>query len=215
MPRYLLIVAALAVVLMLATGTNPAAVVQLGAYIAVDFSTRGARLTDATDDGAGNIVEPPAVLADQAAARLGRSVSLDAATMARMLRSEAGARGQDGKILRAHVAINDAAALGKSIHQTIIAGSPDGSYGKQAPRRYSTARDGYENDLQIAEAVIADRAAGGPDLGLGATKFVNSNGIADMDKLVTKWGKEGLAPVFNLSSELDLVLFAKGGAADA
>jgi hypothetical protein len=203
------LVIGVAVVYCYLNNINPGIVAAHFAYDAYDFTVRGNRLSVTVIDDSGTIPDDPQAVADQMSAATGEFVSLDLCAVARMLRSEAGGLPAGGKILRAHVAFNDAQALSKTLFETITAGG-GGKFGKQAPRRYATSKDAYDVDYQIAKVVISDRQEGGPDLASGATKFVNTDGIADYPGLLAKWGKEGLAPIVpeGDNPEFDLVLFA-------
>lgn len=203
------LVTGVAIVYCILNNINPGIVAAHLAYSAVDFASRGNQLTTSTVDDSGTVLQDPQSLADAATDAVGTFVSLDIYAVARMLRSEAGGLPAGGKILRAHVAFNDASALGTGLFETIVRGG-GGRFGKEAPRRYATTKDPFDVDYQIALAVISDRQAGGPDLASQAVKFVNTDGIRDMNALLAKWGKEGLAPIIpeGENPEFDLVLFA-------
>jgi hypothetical protein len=177
------------------------------AHAARDFVTRGKRLTRSTltDDVIEESVDD---LVLQASATLGRLVERSAYALARMLRSEYGPGPVAAKVAMAWVAVNDAADLGRDLVWTINAGDRHGvAFGSQAGgQRYSTAQDPYENDLQIAEAVLAGEIA---DPTGGAVKFVHKNALGQLPSGVARW--TGLEPVELPDTGL-LVVFVKKGA---
>jgi hypothetical protein len=166
--------------------------VKAGVSFVVDLTQRGNRLTETYLNVDGSIAEEPTDLAKLAATVVGRDVDVDAYSAARMVRSEEGSQPPEVRQLLVHVLINDAAALGWSLTQTVTySTNPDRNtlYGFQTSRRYSTAVDPYEQDLYLAEQVIAARAAGGADPTGGATKFF-SRGLA-MNPLPQAWLDQG------------------------
>jgi len=167
----------------------------------VDVTTRGKLLTHAPAGANGVVPARPRDLVASASAAIGRGVSQDAYDLARMIRSEGAAEGR----VRAHVALNDATAHGWSLHFALTYSTnpkANGYYGEQhtpalrAPdgvsssRRYSTAHDPYEGDLELAEQVLAEHAAG-VDPSQGATKFYDvdsgQEGAASYDQVVAAW----------------------------
>jgi len=172
---------------------NPGDLVTGAASAARDFLTRGPRLSTSTLS-AGTAAPSAEELRAQAEMAVGQPVDLDAYALARMIRSEAdqklAATAPVSRLLRAHVAWNDAQQHGWSLFETVTHGR--GTFGEQAGRRYSTARDPYQNDLEIAESVIESRAAGGPDPTSGATKFVNTRGGFSVPQ---SWLDEGFEAV--------------------
>jgi hypothetical protein len=157
----------------------------------------------------------------------GIDISPDAYALARMIRSEGAAQG----LLRAHVAMNDAATFQYASDLFgLLTFSNDttrrGMFGKQwSPavppsypvanaRRYSTASDPYEGDVNMALAAIAERA-NGIDRAQGAVKFIDKGsmgvqlGSKPFDAIDASWRSEGLQP-FTLADYGDnLVLYKK------
>jgi hypothetical protein len=145
---------------------------------------RGRRLTSTSLDGDGNISETPVALATAAGQTMGREVSPDAYTLARIADSEHPTGDIREKAAIMQVCINDAAAHGWSIEYCATVGK---GYGSQAGRRYSTARDPYEATLILAEAVLSN---GIPDETRGSTHFVHVTGFANFgayQALCDKW----------------------------
>lgn len=189
-----------------------------GAYVVpavIDLVGRGRKLTDTS----GNLVDlsiqvDPEDLREQAAGVMGRNVTLDALAASRMVRSEEGSEGRDVKALLVHVALNDAAAHGWSLFYTLTVSSNSsrsGLFGNQTSRRYSTVSDSFEEDLLVAEQVIASRGAGGPDPTRGATKFFNRGKLLKSDP-PADWYSEGLVS-FNVDPAPARLLFFAPGAA--
>lgn len=166
-----------------------------GVSYVVDLTQRGRRLTESYLNVDASIPEELYVLRDQAEATIGRSISQDAYSAARMVRSEEGSMSPEVRALLVHVLINDAHHLGWSLTDTVTYSTNadrKGLYGSQLFRRYSTAQDPYEQDLGIAEQVIAERAAGAADPTEGATKFF-SRGLL-MNPLPAAWLADGYRP---------------------
>lgn len=193
----------------------------------VDVVKRGKRLTFAGLGFDGVVPISPEALRGAASVQLGREVSQAASDMARMIRSEGSAAGR----IRAHVALNDAAELGWGLHGLLTYSTNSnakGFYGEQstpasrAPggiksvRRYSTAKDAYEGDVQVAEQVMAEHALG-VDPTLGAVKFVDKaslsvqEGARTYESIVASWGSEGLRPFNVYGYSDDLVVFRRVG----
>lgn len=150
------------------------------------FVGRGKRLTSTALDDDGNIPESPEALAGEASRVLGRDVDVDAYTLARIADSEHPTASLREKAAIMRVALNDAAAHGWSVGYTATVGK---GYGRQSGRRYSTARDPYEQTLVLAEAVMAGAVA---DETRGSTHFVHKTGfatIAAYTDLVERWEK--------------------------
>jgi hypothetical protein len=197
------------------------------ATIVTDVVSRGKRLTWAGKGADGLVPIGPEALCASAAAELGRALSQEAHDLARMIRSEGASAG----LIRAHVALNDARELGWSLHALLTySTSPltTGHYGEQATpasrapggiksvRRYSTAADPYEIDVEIAERAMLEHAQG-VDPTVGAVKFVDraslssQEGARTFDDIVASWGGEGLRP-FNVQGYSDdLVVFRRVG----
>lgn len=203
-------VAALAVVAAIGIGGNPLAPL-------ADIVDRGRRLTDCTVVG-GVVQESPGDLAAQASATLGRDVTLDANSLARMCRSEAGSQGQISKVLRCHVAFNQADALGWGITQLITyhktAARAD-AYGEQISGRFASGSDPYENDLAAAEYAMAERN-NGIDRTFGALNFVDVGalgvqlGSRSWEETRDRWAADGKVPGTIPGSPLGLVFFWRG-----
>lgn len=182
--RVLLLVVAALVLLLL-----------LGGAVVV-MATRGRRLTSSPAPSDGSRLQIyPSDLARVAEELLGRPVSVESYALARMIASEAGSGPVPEKQAIASVALNDARAHGWSLLYTLA--GPTGLFGPQRGWRYATSRDPYEQDLQVAEAVLAGEL--GDNTG-GATKFVHAGafgvqeGTGSYDDLVARWGREGLVP---------------------
>jgi hypothetical protein len=163
---------------------------------AIDLTQRGRRLSYGPELGAnGQVNADPESLRLEAAATLGRDVSMEAYALARMLRSEGGGGSVAELQARAWVALNDAAAHGWSILHTIA--GPDGLFGQQRGWRYASGKDPYERELGVAELVWSEQL---PDNTGGATKFVDIDsfgvqpGTGTYAELVAKWAKERLEP---------------------
>jgi hypothetical protein len=193
---------------------------ETGRSIVVDLTNRGRRLTSTTMDGNGNITVAPDELAAQAAELLGRQVSTEAYAMARMFRSEEGSSGAVVKRLLGWVAINDADELGWDLVQLFTystVASRKGHFGQQLSRRYSTVQDPYENDLAVAELVLAERDGDKGDPTAGAVKFVNKNafasqaGASNYETVRAQWAKEGLSPTLIAGAPDNLVFFRRTG----
>jgi hypothetical protein len=159
---------------------------------------RGRRLTHGTQDDAGNVLESPEELAAAAGAVMGREISADTYSIARVVRSEGALEGNP----RAHVVLNDAAALGWTPTRLVTYsqdGSKLGRYGQQRGRRYATSADPYEADVVAAELAAGEYFAGVDPTG-GATKFVDKGafgvqqGTGSYAALVESWAADGLSP---------------------
>lgn len=184
-----------------------------GRNVVRDFVTRGKRLTvSTTTDGA--VRERPELLVAEAARTLGRDVDPEAYALARMIRSEAGSRGVREKAAIGFVALNDARSHSWSVLETVTKHRRRTfTFGEQSGGgRYSTARDPYENDLALAEAILAAEVE---DETRGATKFVHERsmggvqaGSGSFADLVVRWGREGYEP-FRIPDTTDLVLFRR------
>lgn len=169
-----------------------------------DLVKRGQRLSQSPRlDSNGQVPLDPEELRAQAEATLGRPVSMDAYALARMIRAEGGSGPVPEKQARAWVALNDAHQHGWSLLYTIA--GPDGLFGRQRGWRYASGRDErngdtsdpYENDLYVAESVLACVL---PDNTGGAVKFVDidsfgvQEGTGSYEDTVAKWAKDGLQP---------------------
>lgn len=208
-------------------------------FAVTDIIVRGEKVTDATwfnDDKAyGFIIDEPDSLAAQASFSLGVTIDLDTYSLARMIRSEGARQG----LVRAHVAMNDLAGFKYASTLTGLltySTDPDrkGYYGVQYSgsmpadtvnnvqafpnankRRYSTASDPYDSDVQTAQTAIAERAAG-IDRVDGATKFIDKSsmgvqvGSSSFDAVDTAWKSDGLVAFTLPALGTDLVLYKKG-----
>lgn len=190
---------------------NPGDVASGVVAAVTDYLTQGARLSSSSQDSSGHVVQDPSDLLAQASSVLGIDADMDVYAGARMVRSEAdgkiAARSAQAKILRAHVAYNDAAkSFGSSIYATVTAGGS--GFSAQAGRRYATSMDPYVNDYAIVSDVISARDAGGADPTGGATKFVNTRGGFAIPQ---SWLDEGYQVIaVDDNPESDLVFLGKG-----
>lgn len=204
-----------------------------------DIIVRGEKVTDSTwfndDEAYGFVIDEPASLAAQASFAVGVPVDVDTYSLARMIRSEGARQG----LVRAHVAMNDLVGFA---YATTLTGlltystDPDrkGYYGKQYSgpmaadtannvqgfpnankRRYSTAADPYDSDVQTAQTALAERAAG-VDRVDGATKFIDKSsmgvqvGSKSFDTIDASWKASGLVSFTMPDLGTDLVLYKKG-----
>jgi hypothetical protein len=181
-----------------------------------DFVQRGRRLTSSSKRDDGVIVETPSELASLAGDDIGRDVAVEAYALARMIRSEAGNRDVAEKVAVAWVAVNDAFALGWALLRTLTyhtAAARNGRFGPQIGGRYATTSDPYENDLAIAEAVLAGEL---DDPTGGATKFVHRNafgtqpGTRTFEEVSAAWLAEGYVAAELPDVASDFVVFRKG-----
>jgi hypothetical protein len=181
----------------------------------VDLTKRGRRLTVTELDEDLKVPSYPEQLAAKAMGVLGRPVTPTAYGIARMVRSEEGSGSPTTKRYLVWVLLNDSRALGWAPLKTLTYSTSTvrkGFFGKQITRRYSTARDPYENDLLIAEAVLAEYEAGRPDPTGGAVKFVNKlafgvqAGTGSYAAVLAKWRADGLEPL-NLPGAPDELVF--------
>jgi len=154
---------------------------------------RGRRLSMSSLDDSGTVVEDVDDLVANASAILGRPVSKDAYTLARVSASEHANAGQREKAAIQRVMMNDAQAHGWSIWYVVTVGK---GLGHQSGRRCASASDPYEDDLLIAEANLDGSIA---DETSGATRFVHKTGFASITKyqaLCDRWYAESkIVPV--------------------
>lgn len=197
-------------------GGNPVAPAVVAAGYVVNVFARGSVLSSSTI--VNGVVQPdPETLRQQASSVLGFDADADTVALARMGRSE----GVDGMEYRMHVALNDLATLpyGSILelmtHSKIAAA--DGYFSQQREgKRYSTSRDPYQGDYQLAAQVRQDHANGIDPSG-GAVKFVDKSAFATQpgatetyDDIVAEWGAQGLTPVENLPGcSSDFVIFVR------
>lgn len=184
----------------------------------VDLVDRGRRLTKSTTNAAGVVLEAPEELVAAAGRLLGRTVTLDAYAMARVVRSEVGTRASVEKVAVAWVLRNDAADLNWSIARAVTfhrTASRDGRFGRQTSGRYASGLDPYESDLNIAESVLS---AHFPDPTRGALKFVHKAafgvqaGTRTYEEVLAEWRREGLEPRSVHGAADDFVVFTRGSA---
>jgi hypothetical protein len=169
-----------------------------------DLTKRGQRLTVSPRLNAqGQVPTAPEDLLAEAQVTLGRPIRMDAYALARMVRAEGGSGPVPEKQARAWVALNDAAKHGWSILKAVA--GPDLLFGQQRGWRYASGRDykdgstsdPYENDLYVAEAVLAGQLT---DNTGGALKFVDIDsfgvqpGTGTYEETVASWARDGLQP---------------------
>jgi len=148
-----------------------------GLSTVVNTIERGARLTHATYGPDGVVRVAPGLLAKQA------GTDLDSYALARMIASEHGRDSTEVKIAIAHVALNYAVRVGRSISSLLLrANHPQhtGYFGTQrdidedsphyneSDRYASTALDPYAGELEIATGVLVGTF---PDPTGGAIQF--------------------------------------------
>jgi len=154
---------------------------------------RGRRLTMMSLDSEGNVGESLEDLTAAAAELLGQSVTQDELLLAVLSSSEDGAGTPSEKAVIQRVAINRMSG-GQSLVQVVTSGHGLGKQG--ALRAFSTARDAYEEDLQIARQNLGNELE---DLSLGATRFVHATGFTKATgyaDVCRKWFAEsGVVPV--------------------
>lgn len=207
LPRHLLLWVAVAAVLgwWFFMGDNPVQLVR-------QFVGRGKRLTRTSLDSNGDLVESVDEVVAQVRAAMGREVSEDAVILARVSASEHPGASEREKSAIQWACRNDASKHGWSRRYTVTVerGANRGKMGQQSGRRFSTARDIYEDDLYIAESIDAGQI---PDFTCGATKFIHYTGFKRFQDFlaarpkVQAWIDEGgLAPVF-LGDVSNLVVF--------
>lgn len=185
-----------------------------------DDAFRGARLTTATVDASGIVLESADELAAQASDVLEREVTREAQALARVCRSEEGSAGQRAKTYLCHVMLNQAG--GRDIVATIQAhntGSRNGHFGAQISGAVASGADPYESDLNAAEVALAERAQGDDPTG-GATNFVDKRafgvqaGTGSFDDLRARWEAGGKAAGRLPDAPDHLVFFWSGGVPD-
>ena len=169
-----------------------------GISMAKDVVTKGRRLTTCTTTDEGVVVEEPDDLLVQASETLGRSISADAYSLARMVRSEGGSSDYGTKVRLACVAINQARALGWSVRGVIVYHKTswrNGRYGAQISGRFASGSDPYEIDLRAAEEALQGDVTG------GATNFahqgafgVQAGTASSIDSFVRTLAAEGKVP---------------------
>ncbi len=188
---------------------------------------RGTKVTNGTLTDYGYVTPDVASLVRLASAALGRPVTADALSLARMARSEGIAQGE----LRMHIALNDLDDLGWSSVTYLLTYSTDpnrkGTYGSQfspafpdagydvkSVRRYATSKDPYTSDIELAEKVLRDRA-NGIDKANGAVKFLDKSsfgvqeGTGSADAKIAEWEGDGLQSFTVPGYGDDFVLFRK------
>jgi hypothetical protein len=180
---------------------------------AADFTNRGRRLSQSPPlNDAGQVDRDPSYLKADAEQIVGRAITEEAYALARMLRSEGGHGSVEEKQARAWVAMNDRAAHGWSLLYTIA--GKDRLFGRQRGWRYASGEDPYENDLAIAEAVLAGEL---PDNTGGAVKFVDigsfgaQEGSGSYEATLASWRSEGLSPRKVDGAASDFRVFVRDG----
>lgn len=199
-------------------------------FITKDLIGRGALLSHGRwylgDERYGFIETTPDQLRASASLTAGFPVSNDQYALARMIRSEGAKEG----VVRAHVAMNDLETFPYAQNLfDLLTYSTDkarrGFFGKQySPpfgkylsanrRRYSTARDPYETDLQTAMLALAERSRG-IDRVKGATKFIDKSdmgaqlGSVSFAQKDAEWRGDGYQPFSLPEFGNDLVLYRK------
>ena len=192
-----------------------------------DVVDRGKRLTYSSMGRDGVVPNSPQALLEAAIRALGRPITLQASSLARMIRSE----GPETGVIRAHVAINDAREKQWDVHKVLTYSTnskASGWYGEQftpaarAPgaiksvRRYATTKDAYAGDVLMAEQALREAAAG-VDITGNAVKFVDRSsmgvqeGSGSYEDLVVRWAPEGLRPFTLPGYSDDLVVFRRVG----
>lgn len=159
---------------------------------------RGRRLTRATTDDNGDIVESPAELAAQASQVVGRDVNVNAYALARNIHSEEASSDSPTQAAIAYVAVN--VSHGDIVGLLTRDKNPSGvgKFGHQSGRWASTAADPYESDLQIAETVLSGNV---PDPTNGAVHYFRPT-LQDIlfnegkvrktsDQIEADWGGQG------------------------
>jgi hypothetical protein len=196
-----------------------------GVPIVIDLVGRGVKLSETNviegpdDPDDLTIEDDPDKLTYDAGEILGRPVTKDAYSAARMVRSEEPDANDFTKECLVHVAINDARRKGVSLFRILTLSSNPartGYYGKQTSRRYSTRSDPYERDLQLAEKAIAEHGAHDPTA--GAWKFYHKQlrdlvNVASYETVVEDWGREGARPFTIDGTAARLVFFNSTGVA--
>ena len=167
------------------------------------FVGRGRQLSRSTLSDGANCDQTIDDLVAQAAATMGRAVATDAYLLARVSASEHGGANAREKGAIQWVCKNDAAAHGWSISYTVTVNP--GTLGTQAGRRYSTRFDPCEDDLEVAELILAGQLA---DITGGAQHFVHKSPAfvvsGGWSRVLTNWA--GLSPVY-LGNVSSLVVF--------
>jgi hypothetical protein len=184
------------------------------------FVARGKRLTRTTLDSTGNVAADPHALAAAAGELLGELVGDEEYALARMVSSEEGDADRETKVAIAWVAVNDAQAFGGVVQVLTYSttSSERGYFGDQTGRRYSTARDPYEDDLAVARAVLSGME---PDTTGGSTHFFRSalqdvllaqgrvsRSAAEVDD---KWRSEGFEPYAPAGADSDITFYRRAG----
>lgn len=175
--------------------------------------TRGRQLTSSTLSATDTVLQSPAELASAA------SAELESYALARMVASEGAGFGL-ANTCRIWTAWNDAKAHGWSLFHTVTAVNSKrfpacvNTFGKQNPRRYSTARDPFEGHLRLVLRVLADIQAGKTDPTGGAVKFLNRSamggiqaGTKGADETIAAWRTQGLQDFTVGGVGSDLVFF--------
>ena len=183
-----------------------------------DPFVRGARLNHSTLNSRGFIDQAPYELVGEASEIYGEDLPEDLYALARSGRSE----GRNGMEARMHVFLNQAQAEGRSLFDlaTREPGNPgDGYYGEQRGRRWSTSRDPYAGDVDLAKKVLADRAAGRDPTG-GAGRYFDKSAFGAQkgtegvtwEQRLSEWEAKGYVAYYYADASRDFVLFRQGSA---
>lgn len=198
------------------------------AAVTTDVFTRGNHVTFGTlDPTLGIVLESPTVLRVAASQRMGVDLDDNTYALARMIRSEGAAQG----LLRAHVALNDLQsfpyasdlfglltfsndAQRRGVYGSQWSPAVPPNYPKANARRYSTSKDPYEGDVNMAISAIGERNAG-IDRANGAVKFIDKSsmgvqlGSKSFEAIDAAWQGEGLQPFTLADYGTDLVLYKR------
>jgi len=193
--RYLFILAVAAFWFL--SGMNPVELAQSMAAGIDDLANRGPKVHHG-----GSPIASPEEIADQTTqwfqdytGDTTTTISIRAATMARVIRSERSIGGpQLEAVIIGWILKNDAE---RNFGGDVLAAAtaPRYSYGPQAGVRYSTARDAYRLDLMTALSILTDEI---PDPTGGATNFLHPKGFktpADYARVREKWIAAGKTPI--------------------
>lgn len=196
----------------------------------VDVFERGKKLSYGTfDEQLGIVLESPEDLRVAASGRFGQDIPADIYAAARMLRSESAKSGT----LRVHVALNDLASFQyastlfelltystdpkrKGVYGAQYSPAVPPNYPAQNKRRYSTAQNPYEGDVNTAFQAWEMYQAGNDTSG-GATKFLDissmggvQSGTGSFEAKNAEWVADGYTPFTLPEFGSDLVLYRKG-----
>jgi hypothetical protein len=208
-----LLVVAVTIYLLISWLTMTVNPVEQGANIANALEgLANMKLTHATLDDSGSVVETPDDLAAAASEVLGSPVDVEEYALARMVACEAlsDVRGgtDEDKVARIWVALNDAEKNHNGDIVTCLTGGL--GFGPQGSRAYATGRnDPTDYHLSLVRAC---RSGATPDPTQGATHFMDKYGFAtnhiyDPAKYaaaVAKWKSHGWAKILDLPHGLEI-----------